>query len=144
MTPFFRRLACGGTTAVLIAVAAAAPASAAGEPWCEVTGFSPTSVTLGLSEVPVTFRVTARTAPGIELPEGATCGDYWAVVDLWDPENPVTMAAWGLIVAAGLLIGSIPLFVGLAIVMPVLGHATWHLYRRVVEPPHPDDAHPMT
>ena len=56
--------------------------------------------------------------------------------------NPLTMALWGLIVAAGLLVGSIPLFVGLAIVMPVLGHATWHLYRRVVEPPHPDDAHP--
>ena len=56
--------------------------------------------------------------------------------------NPVTMAIWGLIVAAALLVGSIPLFVGLAIVMPVLGHATWHLYRRVVEPPHPDDAHP--
>jgi len=57
--------------------------------------------------------------------------------------NPLTMALWGLIVAAALLIGSIPLFVGLAIVMPVLGHATWHLYRRVVEPPHPDDAHPV-
>jgi uncharacterized membrane protein len=48
--------------------------------------------------------------------------------------NPVTMAAWGLIVAAGLVLGSIPLFVGLAVVMPVLGHATWHLYRKVVQP----------
>ena len=57
--------------------------------------------------------------------------------------NPLTMALWGLIVAAALLVGSIPLFVGLAIVMPVLGHATWHLYRRVVEPPHPDEAHPV-
>lgn len=56
--------------------------------------------------------------------------------------NPVTMALWGLIVAAALLVGSIPLFVGLAIVMPVLGHATWHLYRRVVEPPPPEEAHP--
>jgi uncharacterized membrane protein len=46
--------------------------------------------------------------------------------------NPVPMAAWGLIVAAGLLLGSIPLFLGLIIVMPVLGHATWHLYRKVV------------
>lgn len=55
--------------------------------------------------------------------------------------NPVTMALWGLIVAAALLIGSIPLFVGLAIVMPVLGHATWHLYRRVVEPPSPGEAY---
>lgn len=48
-------------------------------------------------------------------------------------ENPVTMAIWGLIVAGALLVGSLPLFVGLAVVMPVLGHATWHLYRKVVE-----------
>jgi uncharacterized membrane protein len=48
--------------------------------------------------------------------------------------NPVTMALWGLIVAALLLIGSLPLFLGLAVVLPVLGHATWHLYRKVVEP----------
>jgi uncharacterized membrane protein len=46
--------------------------------------------------------------------------------------NPAPMALWGLIVALGLLIGSLPLFLGLIIVMPVLGHATWHLYRRVV------------
>ena len=48
--------------------------------------------------------------------------------------NPAPMAAWGLIVAAGLVIGSLPGLLGLVIVMPVLGHATWHLYRRVVEP----------
>jgi uncharacterized membrane protein len=46
--------------------------------------------------------------------------------------NPGPMAAWGIIVAAGLVIGSIPLFVGLIVVMPVLGHATWHLYRKLV------------
>ncbi|HVC63481.1 MAG TPA: DUF2189 domain-containing protein [Acetobacteraceae bacterium] len=46
--------------------------------------------------------------------------------------NPLPMAAWGLVVAAGLVIGSVPCLLGLAIVMPVLGHATWHLYRRVV------------
>jgi uncharacterized membrane protein len=48
--------------------------------------------------------------------------------------NPMTMALWGLIVAALLLIGSLPFFLGLAVVLPVLGHATWHLYRKVVEP----------
>ena len=48
--------------------------------------------------------------------------------------NPVTMAMWGLIVAAMLLIGSLPAFLGLAVVVPILGHATWHLYRKVVEP----------
>ena len=42
------------------------------------------------------------------------------------------MAIWGLIVAGGLVIGSTPLLLGLTIVMPVLGHATWHLYRKVV------------
>jgi len=49
--------------------------------------------------------------------------------------NPIPMAAWGLIVAGLLLVGSLPAFVGLAVVMPVLGHATWHLYRKVVESP---------
>lgn len=48
--------------------------------------------------------------------------------------NPVPMAAWGLIVAALLILGSLPAFVGLAVVLPLLGHATWHLYRKVVEP----------
>lgn len=47
--------------------------------------------------------------------------------------NPLTMALWGLIVAALLAIGSLPFFLGLAVVMPVLGHATWHLYRKAVE-----------
>ena len=47
-------------------------------------------------------------------------------------ENPGPMAAWGLIIAAGLVAGAIPLLVGLAIALPILGHATWHLYRRVV------------
>jgi uncharacterized membrane protein len=55
--------------------------------------------------------------------------------------NPGTMALWGLIVAVLLVAGSIPFFLGLAVVMPVLGHATWHLYRAAVEPdpnPRPD------
>jgi uncharacterized membrane protein len=47
--------------------------------------------------------------------------------------NPGTMLLWALIIAAALIVGFIPLFVGLAIVLPVLGHATWHLYRRLVE-----------
>ncbi len=53
--------------------------------------------------------------------------------------NPVTMLLWGLIVAVSLLVGSLLLFVGLAVVIPILGHATWHLYRRLIEaPPIPD------
>jgi uncharacterized membrane protein len=46
--------------------------------------------------------------------------------------NPIAMAAWGIFVVAALVAGSIPFLFGLAVAMPVLGHATWHLYRRVV------------
>jgi uncharacterized membrane protein len=49
-------------------------------------------------------------------------------------QNPVPMAIWGLIVAVLLVAGSVPFFLGLAVVIPLLGHATWHLYRETVEP----------
>jgi uncharacterized membrane protein len=49
-------------------------------------------------------------------------------------KNPIPMFAWGVIVAVGLALGSLPLFVGLAVVIPIFGHATWHLYRKVIEP----------
>jgi uncharacterized membrane protein len=48
-------------------------------------------------------------------------------------KNPVTIAAWGFTVAALLVAGSLPFFQGLTIVIPLLGHATWHLYRKAVE-----------
>jgi uncharacterized membrane protein len=48
--------------------------------------------------------------------------------------NPVPVLFWGLIVAVLLVLGSMPLFAGLAVVLPILGHATWHLYRRLVAP----------
>ncbi len=46
--------------------------------------------------------------------------------------NPLPLALWGVIVAVCLLVASVPFFLGLVVVMPVLGHATWHLYRRLV------------
>ena len=49
-------------------------------------------------------------------------------------ENPRTMVVWGLVVAGALVVGMLPLFIGLALVLPILGHATWHLYRRAVAP----------
>ena len=47
--------------------------------------------------------------------------------------NPGAMARWGVIVAALLVLGSIPLFIGLALVLPWLGYSTWHLYTRLVD-----------
>jgi len=49
--------------------------------------------------------------------------------------NTRAMFAWAWIVAASLVVAMIPFFLGLVIVLPVLGHGTWHLYRKVVEPP---------
>ena len=49
-------------------------------------------------------------------------------------KNPVTVALWGVIVAVGLALGSLPLLLGLIVVVPILGHATWHLYRAAVVP----------
>ncbi|MBV8745596.1 MAG: DUF2189 domain-containing protein [Xanthobacteraceae bacterium] len=72
--------------------------------------------------------------------------DVGAAVALWTSvravaANPFPMAVWGLIVAVLLLIGSLPFFFGLAVVVPILGHATWHLYRKVVSAP--DDGEDM-
>jgi uncharacterized membrane protein len=56
--------------------------------------------------------------------------------------NPKTMTVWALIIAGLLMLGSAPLLVGLAVVMPILGHASWHLYRQTVEPPSPEVVNP--
>ena len=50
---------------------------------------------------------------------------YWSAV----------LAVWGLVIAAILLAGMLPLFLGLFIALPVLGHASWHMYRQLM----PDD-----
>ncbi len=46
--------------------------------------------------------------------------------------NPRVMLVWGLFIAALLFLGMAMWFLGLFIVLPVLGHATWHLYRRAL------------
>jgi uncharacterized membrane protein len=48
--------------------------------------------------------------------------------------NLMVMAVWGVIVVVLLAAGAIVFLIGLAAVLPILGHATWHLYRKVVEP----------
>lgn len=47
-------------------------------------------------------------------------------------ENLRVMLSWGVLVAVLLLVGMVPAFLGLLLVLPLLGHATWHLYQRVI------------
>lgn len=82
------------------------------------------------------FAVVAATISVVSFPL-LLDRDVGAAVALWTSiqavvRNPLVMALWGLIVAALLLVGSLPLFLGLTVVVPILGHATWHLYRKLV------------
>ena len=47
-------------------------------------------------------------------------------------ENPGPLIGWGVLAGAAMILAMLPLFIGLFVVLPVLGHATWRLYRRVV------------
>lgn len=49
-------------------------------------------------------------------------------------ENPVVMLSWAGIVAVTMFLSLVPAFLGLIFTLPILGHTTWHLYRRVVSP----------
>jgi uncharacterized membrane protein len=68
------------------------------------------------------------------LDRHASAGDAMVTSLRAVARNPMPMAVWGLIVAVLLVAGSLPAFLGLAVVIPLLGHATWHLYRETIEP----------
>lgn len=50
-------------------------------------------------------------------------------------QNLVPMALWGLTITALIFAAMVPMFLGLFVVLPVLGHATWHMYRRLMAAP---------
>jgi uncharacterized membrane protein len=93
--------------------------------WGDVAGLAFALVTLALSVV--TFPLL------LERDVGAVSAMQTSVRAFF--RNPLAVLLWGLIVAVLLVIGSIPIFAGLAVVLPVLGHATWHLYRKMIGPP---------
>ncbi len=80
----------------------------------------------------LTLCVSALSFP-LLLDRKVRLGDAVAASTEAVRENPVVMLAWGAIVAGLLVLGSLPLLLGLIVVMPVLGHATWRLYRRAVK-----------
>lgn len=86
------------------------------------TGFLFAVITLSISVISFPLMLDRHVGPV------AAIATSWRVTRA----NPRMIALWGLIVAGALVLGSIPLLIGLAVVMPVLGHATWHLYRRIL------------
>jgi len=93
----------------------------------------------GLAFAVVAFTLSVVSFPLlIDRDLGATTGEQLSVAVLTSIRavrtNPGPMAAWALLIAVLLALGSLPALVGLVVVMPVLGHASWHLYRRVVTP----------
>lgn len=88
---------------------------------------------LGFLFAALTFAIGVVSFPLLlDRDVGAACAVQTSVKAVL--ANPGPMALWALIVAVLLMIGSAPLLVGLAVAMPILGHASWHLYRRTVEP----------
>jgi uncharacterized membrane protein len=85
-------------------------------------GFAVVTLACGVISIPLLLDRDIGAAMAIQTSVRATL------------RNPLVIAAWGLMVAVLLILGSLPLLVGLAVVVPVLGHATWHLYRKLVEP----------
>src|SRR6201981_2733688 len=48
--------------------------------------------------------------------------------------SPLPMIAWAAVIVLLLIVSALPYFLGLVVTLPVLGHATWHLYWRIVAP----------
>jgi len=83
------------------------------------------------------FAIVALAVSVVSLPM-LVDGETSALRAVWTSlravaANPVPMAAWGVAVAAILAVAMLPAFVGLIVALPWLGHATWHLYRAVVQ-----------
>lgn len=100
------------------------PAGHAMMVWGDVTGFVFAAVVLATTVVtfPMLLDRDCGAVSAIDTSIRATF------------TNPLPVAMWGLIVAIFLFIGMLPFFAGLAVVLPILGHATWHLYRKLVAP----------
>ena len=100
------------------------PAGHAMMVWGDVTGFVFAALVLAMTVVafPMLLDRDCGAVSAIDTSIRATVA------------NPVPVAIWGLIVALLLILGMLPFFAGLAVVLPILGHSTWHLYRKLVAP----------
>jgi len=87
-----------------------------------VVGFGFAAVVLSISLVSVPLLLDRKVGVPVAIVTSLRVAE----------RNPKIAAVWGLIVAAALVLGALPVLLGLILVIPVLGHATWHLYRSAV------------
>lgn len=87
---------------------------------------------VGMVFVAIALAFSVVSFPMVVDRPAAGAGDAMRASFAVARKNPVAVAVWGLIVVAMLVIGSLPAFIGLAVVLPVLGYSTWHLYTRAV------------
>lgn len=92
--------------------------------WGNLVGFLFAAVVLTTSVVTFPLLLDRHVRASVAI--NASIRATWA--------NPLPVALWGLIIAALLVAGTIPLFIGLAVVLPILGHSTWHFYRKLIVP----------
>lgn len=55
-------------------------------------------------------------------------------------QNPGVMLLWGATITVLIGLSMLPYFIGLIVVGPIIGHATWHAYREIVPPPEDAEA----
>jgi uncharacterized membrane protein len=83
------------------------------------------------------FAVTALAISAVAFPlllDRPASAATAVAVSIRAVANLTVMAVWGVVVVGLLAAGAIVFLIGLAAVLPILGHATWHVYRKVVEP----------
>jgi uncharacterized membrane protein len=85
----------------------------------------------------IAFVIFAVTAVSLPMLIERDIDFVTAMVTSWTAvtQNLPAMLTWGAIIAAALFAAMVPFFLGLIVVLPILGHATWHVYRRAIAPP---------
>ncbi len=88
--------------------------------------FAVVALTIGVVSIPLLVDRDVGATPSEEAAVAVQTSVRAVLV------NMIPMAVWGIVVVVGLAIGAATLLVGFAVIMPILGHATWHLYRKMV------------
>ena len=95
--------------------------------------FTPSAKSLGAALSLILFSLTVVSFP-LLLDREVDCVTAMVTSVRAVVTSPVPMIGWAAIIVVLLIVSSIPYFLGLLVTLPVLGHATWHLYRRIVAP----------